>query len=76
MATVLTSAVLVPSAPLLVPELSGDSAESAQVRAAATTAVSRLAHDAVHWVGGGVGPGGGLPVLGHRSSALPRVTAA
>lgn len=55
-ATVLTSAVLVPSAPLLVPELSGDSAESAQVRAAATTAVSRLAHEAVHWVGVGVGP--------------------
>jgi len=51
---VLTSAVLVPSAPLLVPELSGDSAESAQVRAAATAAVRRLSEEAVHWVGVGV----------------------
>jgi len=53
-ATVLTSAVLVPSAPLLVPELSGDSAESAQVRAAASAAVRRLSHEAVQWVGVGV----------------------
>ncbi|MBS3690004.1 class III extradiol dioxygenase subunit B-like domain-containing protein [Rhodococcus qingshengii] len=51
----LTSAVLVPSAPLLVPELSGDSAESAQVRATAIAAVRRLSHEAVHWVGVGVG---------------------
>ncbi|MCW2301126.1 class III extradiol dioxygenase subunit B-like domain-containing protein [Rhodococcus erythropolis] len=51
----LTSAVLVPSAPLLVPELSGDSTESAQVRATVIAAVRRLSHEAVHWVGVGVG---------------------
>ncbi|OYD69663.1 hypothetical protein BDB13_3234 [Rhodococcus sp. OK302] len=53
-APVFTAAALVPSPPLLVPQLSGDSAPSAEVRAAVVGVARELAALSTHWIAVGV----------------------
>lgn len=50
MASVFTAAALVPSPPLLVPQLSGDSAPAREVRAAVLQVVQELAATAMRWI--------------------------